>query len=153
MADPSNKIMSMELNRENIVNVNPTALTTSGLTARSGSSLQSWTLITRTINEITSIGLINSPNVVAPIRYQLFDSFDTVYEATGSSVGQIVALRGEFIERIVITATSTTRDGRPPANLRLVINGCFTEDLLRTKAQIQDRTTTIARRGEKKLVE
>ena len=144
MADPSNKVMSMELNRENFANVDSTTLLTTGLTARSGSTLQSWTINTRTINEITSIGLVNSPNVIGLIRYQLFDGFDTIYEATGNSVGQIVPLRGEFIERILITANSATRDGRPPANLKVVINGCFTEDLLRTKAQIESRTTVSA---------
>ena len=144
MITPSNKVTSMQLNGENLAGVSSTPLLTSGLTARSGNTLQSWILNTRTINEITSIGLINSPNVVGPIRYQLFDGFDTIYEATGGSVGQIVSLKGEFIERIVISTNSITRDGRPPSNLKLVINGCFTEDLLRTKAQIENRSTVAA---------
>lgn len=144
MINPSNKVTSMQLNGENLADVSSTSLLTSGLTARSDNKLQSWTIHTRTISEITSIGLINSPNVVGPIEYQLFDGFDTIYEATGNSVGQIISLKGEFIEKIVISAKSITRDGRPPSNLKLVINGCFTEDLLRTKAQIESRTTVTA---------
>ncbi len=143
MAHPSNKILSMVLNKENIPDVSSTTLLTSGLTAKSGNTLQSWTINTRTIDDITSIGLTNSPNVVGPIRYQLYDAFDNIIEATGDSVGQIVPLTGEYIDKIVITANQTTSNAQPPSNLKLVINGCFKEELLRTKAQIESQPTTV----------
>ncbi len=143
MAHPSNKILSMVLNKENIPDVSSTTLLTSGLTAKSGNTLQSWTIHTRTIDDITSIGLTNSPNVVGPIRYQLYDAFDNIIEATGDSVGQIVPLTGEYIDKIVITANQTTSNAQPPSNLKLVINGCFKEELLRTKAQIESQPTTV----------
>ncbi len=143
MAHPSNKILSMVLNKENIPDVSSTTLLTSGLTAKSGNTLQSWTIHTRTIDDITSIGLTNSPNVVGPIRYQLYDAFDNIIEATGDSVGQIIPLTGEYIDKIVITANQTTSNAQPPSNLKLVINGCFKEELLRTKAQIESQPTTV----------
>jgi hypothetical protein len=133
----------MVLNKENIPDVSSTTLLTSGLTAKSGNTLQSWTIHTRTIDDITSIGLTNSPNVVGPIRYQLYDAFDNIIEATGDSVGQIVPLTGEYIDKIVITANQTTSNAQPPSNLKLVINGCFKEELLRTKAQIESQPTTV----------
>ncbi len=141
MTNPFNKINSMELNGQIINDVNSTELLlSSGLNATSGDRLLSWTINTKPINDITSIGLINSPNVQGPIRYKLYDSFDNVVETTGNSVGQIVPIKGEYIEKIVITANSRTRDGQVPYNLKVVVNGCFKEELLRTKAQLEHHT-------------
>jgi hypothetical protein len=142
MANPSNKILSMVLNKQNIPDVSSTTLSTTGLTAKSGNTLQ-WTINTRTIDDITSIGLINSPNVIGPINYYLYDSFDDIFQGTANSVGQIIPLKGEHIEKIVITANSTTSNGQPPAGLQVVINGCFKPELLRTKAQVENVPTTM----------
>jgi len=142
MENPSNKIISMVLNGQTIRNVDKTTLATTGLTAQSGSNLNSWTIDTQTINDIVSIGIVNSPNLVGPIRFQLYDSFSGLVEATSASVGQIVSLHGEYIEQIVITTNATTSDGQPPRDLKLKINGCFKEETLRTKAQVEERDTT-----------
>ncbi|CAF4894723.1 unnamed protein product [Rotaria sp. Silwood1] len=144
MINPTNKINSMTLNGEVISDVSSVSSLSSGLTAKSGNTLQSWTIFTKPIDGITSIGLINSPNVIGPIQYQLYDSFDTLIEAKGNYVGQIVPINAEYIERIVITTSLPTIDGQPPKNLKLILNGCFKEEQLRTKAQIEnDQTTTI----------
>jgi hypothetical protein len=143
MTNPSNKVLSMQLNGETISNVNSVPLLTTGLNAKSGNSLKSWVIDTQTINDITSIGLINSPNVQGPILYQLYDTFDNVVQNTSDSVGQIIPIKGENIQQIVITANTTTRDGQPPQNLKLVVNGCFREELLRTKAQIESVTAAM----------
>jgi len=139
MANPSNKVISMDLNGEFIKDVNSTSLLTSGLTAKSGTALQSWTIHTKLIDDITSIGLVGPTNVQGPIQYQLYDSFDTFVPAIGNASGDIVPIKGEYIRKIVITAN--TSDNLPPKNLKVVINGCFKEDLLRTKAQVEHRIT------------
>ncbi|CAF4275432.1 unnamed protein product, partial [Rotaria sp. Silwood2] len=144
MANPSNKINYMDLNGEVISDVSSISSLSTGLTAKSGNKLQSWTIFTKPIDGITSIGLINSPNIIGPIQYKLYDSFDTLIEANGSYVGQIVPINAEYIERIVVTTSLPTIDGQPPENLKLVLNGCFKEEQLRTKAQIENvETTTI----------
>jgi hypothetical protein len=144
MTNPSNKIQSMELNGETISNVSSTSFLTSGLNAKPGSTLLSWTINTQKINDITSIGLTNSPNVQGPIQYQLYDNFDNVVGTTGDKVGQIVPINGEYIDKIVVTTNTPTSDGQPPRNLKLVVNGCFKEESLRTKAQVEVRPTTVA---------
>jgi hypothetical protein len=140
MLHPSNKVHSMKLNGQTISNVSATSLTTTGLNATSGHSLHSWIIHTKLIDDVKSIGLTNSPNVIGPIQYYLYDSFSSVINATGDSVGQIVPVdKAEYIEKIVITANTT--NGQPPVNLKLVLNGCFKEELLRTKAQVEQRST------------
>jgi hypothetical protein len=129
----------MKLNGETIKDVSSTSLLTSGLNAKSGTELQSWTIHTKLIDDITSIGLIGPTNVQGPIQYQLYDSFDNVVQAIGQAPGDIVPIKGEYIEKIVITGN--TSDNLPPKNLKVVINGCFKEELLRTKAQVEHRTT------------
>ena len=150
MANPSNKVNSINLNGEVISDVRSSLLLSSGLTAKSGNKLQSWTINTSVIDAITSIGLINSPNVRGPIHYQFYDDFDTLIEVNGNNVGQIVPVNAENIERIVITANSPTRDGRPPRNLKLTLNGCFREEQLRTKAQIESIRTS-PMRGKQRI--
>jgi len=136
----------MELNGQFIKDVNSTSLLSTGLNATSGDKLQSWTIFTNTIDDVTSIGLINPPhlssNVQGPIRYELHDTFHNVIEASGDYVGQIVPVNAEDIEKIVITTNSTTRNGQPPDNLKLVINGCLHEGAVSYKPQIEATTTT-----------
>ena len=148
MTDPSTKVSSMVLNKQSIPDVTTTTLATTGLTAKTGNTLQ-WTITTRTIDDVTSIGLSYSSNVVGPITYQLYDSFDNVFSGTGT-VGQIIPLKGEYIEKIVVTGNSVTSNGQPPADLKLVVNGCFKPDILRTKAQIESRDTTTVVTGATK---
>ncbi|CAF0925338.1 unnamed protein product [Rotaria sordida] len=142
MANPSNKINSMNLNGEDVSNVTSISSLSSGLTAKSGNTLKLLTNFTKPIEGITSIGLINSPNVVGPIRYQLYDGLGTLIEVNGTKIGEIVSINAEHIEQMVITTNLPTNDGQPPRNLKLVLNGCFNEAQLATKAQIEDNEST-----------
>jgi hypothetical protein len=140
MLNPADKIYSMDLNNQTIYDVTRSSLLTTGLTAKSGKKIDSWTLNTKAFDAVTLIGLTNSPNVVGKVRYQLYDGFDTLTEVTGN-VGQLIPLNAENIERIVITTSSDTNDGLPPKNLKLVLQGCFKEEQLLTKAQVEHRVT------------
>lgn len=142
LINPSNKIISMNLNGDVISDASLLSALSPGLTAKSGNKLESWTIFTKPIDAVTSIGLINSPNVIGTIRYQLYDGFNNLVEANGNYVGQQVPVNAEYIERIVITTNMPTVDGQPPRELKLAINGCFKEEQLRTKAQIEDVPTT-----------
>ncbi|CAF4215767.1 unnamed protein product, partial [Rotaria magnacalcarata] len=142
MANPSSKIISMTLNGEVISDFNSISSASSGLTAKTGDKLQTWTIVTNLIDTVTSIGLVNSPNVIGPIRYQLYDNFDAVTEVSGDYAGQIIPIYAENIEQIVITTNVPTTDNQPPKNLKLSLNGCFKEEQLRTKAQVEERIST-----------
>ena len=142
LANPSNKVVSVNLNGKGTIGASLTSFPSAGFTATSGDRIQSWTIVTKTLDAVTSIGLSSASNVQGPIRYQLFDSFDGLTEVTGDTVGQILTVNSEFVERIVITADVPTTDGQPPRNIKLTLNGCFKEDMLRTKAQVEDADTT-----------
>ena len=141
MAIPTNKILSMELNGQRSTDYAALALTSSGLTAKTGNKLQ-WSIVTKNIKGVTSIGLTNSPNIIGPITYILYDTYDGESTFYGNYVGQIVSVNVESIEHILITTSQGTIDGQPPRNVKLVLNGCFNEEQLRTKAQIEDDSTT-----------
>ncbi|CAF1225499.1 unnamed protein product, partial [Adineta ricciae] len=141
MTVPTNKIISMVLNGQKSTDYAALSPTSAGLTAKSGTKVQTWAIDTKTIDAVTSIGLINSPNVVGPIRYTLYDTFDGETTVIGNYVGEIIPVNMEDIQRIEITTDKATLDGQPPRNLKLVLNGCFKEESLRTKAQIEADTT------------
>ena len=112
-----------------------------GFNATSSNRIESWIIDTKTLDIVTQIGLIESPNVRGPIRYRLYDSFDTQREFVAANLGDILSIAAESIERIIITTDTVTSDGRPPRNLKLVLNGCFKGDGLVTKAQIETPAT------------
>jgi hypothetical protein len=143
MLNPSNKIISMKLNDDDVIeDVSSTSLLTNGLTPKTGPNHLSWSIITQPIKGITSIAIINSPNLIGPITYQLYDAFDTPTERTGGFVGDIVYPNAAFTQIINITANGGTTDGGVPKNLKLYLQGCFTEEQLVTKAQIEHRQSS-----------
>lgn len=142
--NPSRTINRFTLNGRETPAVSLSSFPSGGFTAASGNRIQSWIIETKTLDVVTEIGLMNAPNVVGPIRYSLYDSFDGLTEVVGNSVGQIVPIMAESIERIVITTNAPTTDGQPPRNLQLVLNGCFSGDALATKAQVESASTTVA---------
>lgn len=142
--NPSKTVNRFNLNGQETAGVSMSSFPVTGFTAASGNRIQSWTIETKTLDTITEIALTNSPNVVGPIRYRLFDSFDGVTEVIGATVGQVLRVNAENIERIVITTDNPTSDGQPPRNLKLTLNGCYRGDSLATKAQVESVTTTTA---------
>ncbi|CAF3672957.1 unnamed protein product, partial [Rotaria socialis] len=142
MANPSGKILSMTLNGEVIPDLNSISSASSGLTAKTGDKLQTWTIVTNLIDTVTSIGLVNSPNVIGPIQYKLHNTFHAVSEITGNYTGQIVPIYAKNIRQIVITTNIPTTDNQPPKNLKLILNGCFKQEQLRTIPQIEERIST-----------
>lgn len=141
MLNPLNKVINMELNGENITNIS--AILTTNLNAKTGTQLL-WIIKTKPINDIVSIGLTDSPNVQGPIQYEVYGDFDSFDNATGKYVGHIVPIKGEYVDTIIIRANLNTNDGLPPQNLKLTVKGCFREELLRTKAQIETKRFTSA---------
>lgn len=141
MLNPSNKITSMQLNGDNITNFAASSASGEGLNAKSGNKLQ-WIIKTKPIQDITSIGLIDGSNIQGQIQYEVHGDFDSIGDVTGEYVGQIVPIKGESVDTITVTTDTTTTDGLPPRNLKLIVKGCFKEELLRTKAQIEQKPTT-----------
>ncbi len=117
----------MNINGQNITDINSLAPSSTGVSAKSGSNLESWTIDTALIDSVTSIGLTNSLNVVGPIKYKLYDPFNNETSANGDSVGQIVPVNADFTQRIVISAPSQTSNGSVPTNMKLHLYGCYKE--------------------------
>ena len=142
VANPSSTIIKFTMNGQDTSAASLTSFPSAGFTAASGNTVLSWTIETRSLDGVTQIGLTDSPNVRGPIRYRLFDGFDTLTEVIGNNVGDILNVMAENIERIVITTDTPTNDGKPPRNVKLVLSGCFKGDGLATKAQVENADTT-----------
>lgn len=139
--------MKFVLNGQQTLAAGLTSFPASGFTASSGNRIQSWIIETRPIDLVTHISLTESDNVRGPIRYRIYDSFDTMTEVIGPDIGAFVPVMVERVERIVISTDQMTLDGRPPRNLKLSVNGCSRENIISTKAQIESTTTTTSISG------
>ncbi len=128
LTKPTNRILSMNINGQNITDINSLSPSSTGVSAKSGNNLESWIIDTKLIDSVTSIGLTNSLNVVGPIKYKLYDSFNKETTANGDSVGQIVPVNADLIQRIVISAPSQTINDSIPTNMKLHLYGCYKED-------------------------
>lgn len=142
MDNPANKIMSMTINGK--PSTEYTALSPSssaGLAAKAGAKLV-LDITTKTLLGVTSIGLSSAANVIGTVNYKLLDTFEDPTDAQGEYVGDMKTVNAANVERIIITTNMATTDGQPPRDLRLILNGCFKEELLRTKAQVEEMPTT-----------